>query len=269
MAVLMCMVTNLSLPLRNVMVKQRTVLRQSQLAVLGKAGPNSVRLALDTAVDLNFGGMLILTPLCLVFMSSLEVPAEDASIALRLGMHRIVYEIASLMVLTRIDAVMHGSLDVLKRAAMTRECSWVWVRCAGHMCRACARMAAWRQSCFCRQLPALSAPVSHPVPADLERARAYNTSHVCLASAVIALASFESVRPFNLAGSLLAFGTLLWYKLSLSRQASASASGLAFYLPERWRGRVARLLKLALCCVTTFALRLFIQAHMQRPSPIA
>ncbi len=120
-AVLMCMVTNLSLPLRNVMVKQQTVLRQAQLAMLGKAGPNSVRLALDTAVNLIFGGMVNPSPLCLIFMRSLEVPVADAVIALRLGMHRIVYEIASLMVLTRIDAVMHGSLDVLKRAAMTRK----------------------------------------------------------------------------------------------------------------------------------------------------
>ncbi|EFN52306.1 hypothetical protein CHLNCDRAFT_139077 [Chlorella variabilis] len=199
-AVLMCMVTNLSLPLRNVMVKQHTVLRQTQLAAVGKAGPNSVRLALDTAVDLNFGGMVILTPLCLIFMSSLEVPAEDVAIALRLGMHRIIYEIASLMVLTRIDAVMHGSLDVLKRAAMT----------------------------------------------------------------LIALSSFEAVHPLNLAGSLFAFATLLWYKLSVSKQASAGASGRAFYLPDRWRGKVAGLLKLTLCCVATFALRLFIQARTKQ-----
>jgi hypothetical protein len=115
------MVTNLSLPLRNVMVKQRTALLQAQLAAAGRAAPSSVQLALDTAVDLNFGGMVILTPLCLIFMHSLEVPSREAATALHLGLHRIVYEIASLMVLTRIDAVMHGSLDVLKRAAMTRE----------------------------------------------------------------------------------------------------------------------------------------------------
>jgi hypothetical protein len=123
------MVTNLSLPLRNVMIKQGTALRQSQLADAGKAGLSSVQLALDTAVDLNFGGMVIMTPLCLIFTHFSEIPMPDAAIALRLGMHRIVYEIASLMVLTRIDAVMHGSLDVLKRAAMTRKsaaCDVAW-----------------------------------------------------------------------------------------------------------------------------------------------
>lgn len=119
-AVLMCMVTNLSLPLRNVLVKQRTAQRQAQLAAAGRAAPSSVQLALDTAVDLNFGGVVILTPLCIIFMRS-QVPSLEAATALHLGLHRIVYEIASLMVLTRIDAVMHGSLDVLKRAAMTSE----------------------------------------------------------------------------------------------------------------------------------------------------
>lgn len=196
-AVLMCMATNLSLPLRNVMIKQRTALRQSQLADAGKAGLNSVQLALDTAVDLNFGGMVIMTPLCLIFTRFSAIPTPDVAIALQLGMHRITYEIASLMVLTRIDAVMHGSLDVLKRAAMT----------------------------------------------------------------LIALTSFKSVHPINLAGSVLAFGTLLWYKLSISKQASAGAGGRAFYVPEKWRVKVGRLLKLLLACVTTCALRMFIQQH--------
>lgn len=81
---------------------------------------------------------------------------------------------------------------------------------------------------------------------------------------MIALSSFEAVHPLNLAGSLFAFATLLWYKLSVSKQASAGASGRAFYLPDRWRGKVAGLLKLTLCCVATFALRLFIQARTKQ-----
>ena len=160
-AVLMCMVTNLSLPLRNVMVKQHTVLRQTQLAAVGKAGPNSVRLALDTAVDLNFGGMVILTPLCLIFMSSLEVPAEDVAIALRLGMHRIIYEIASLMVLTRIDAVMHGSLDVLKRAAMTRELPMGLGVCI------CGASMPEKKELNTWMLPICFSPLRQPHPTDL------------------------------------------------------------------------------------------------------
>ncbi len=78
---------------------------------------------------------------------------------------------------------------------------------------------------------------------------------------MIALSSFEAVHPLNLAGSLFAFVTLLWYKLSVSKQAAPGTSARAFYLPDKWRGRVAGLLKFSLCCMSTVALRLFIQAR--------
>jgi hypothetical protein len=86
-----------------------------------------------------------------------------------------------------------------------------------------------------------------------------------LPPAVVALTSFQTVHPINLAGSVLAFTTLLWYKLSVSKQAAAGATGKAFYLPEKWRALVGRLLKLALLCVTTFALRLFLLGARQTP----
>jgi len=137
-AVVMCMVTNLSLPLRNVLVKQRsnklkaaaaaqsqpgTPLREhpSPAAAAAAANAKAIEGSLDMAVELNFGGLVIMTALCLIFMRQLTVPYLDLYVAFRLGMHRIIYEIASLLVLARIDAVMHGALDVLKRAAMTRE----------------------------------------------------------------------------------------------------------------------------------------------------
>lgn len=133
----MCMVTNISLPLRNVLVKQRsnklkaaaarsqpgTPLREhpTPAAAAAAANAKAIEGSLDIAVELNFGGLVIMTAICLVFMRRLTVPYADLYVAFRLGMHRIIYEIASLLVLARIDAVMHGALDVLKRAAMTRE----------------------------------------------------------------------------------------------------------------------------------------------------
>ncbi len=86
-----------------------------------------------------------------------------------------------------------------------------------------------------------------------------------LPPAVVALTSFQTVHPINLAGSVLAFATLLWYKLSVSKQAAAGAAGRAFYLQDKWRALVGRLLKLALLCVTTLALRLFLLAASQPP----
>jgi hypothetical protein len=83
-------------------------------------------------------------------------------------------------------------------------------------------------------------------------------------AAVIALTSFKTVHPINLAGSFLAFGTLLWYKLSISKQASAGAGGRAFYVPEKWRVKVGRLLIMLLACMTICALRLLIQQHASK-----
>lgn len=81
-------------------------------------------------------------------------------------------------------------------------------------------------------------------------------------SAVVALATLQSepAHPINVLGALVAFATLLWYKLSISKQAAKGHAGgvtRAFHLPPQWQWATAWLLKAALAIFTTAGLRLF------------
>ena len=64
-------------------------------------------------------GLLITTLLGFIFIPSLHLSVADVYVALQLAVFRTIYELASLIVLTRIDVLVHGTLDVFKRAAMT------------------------------------------------------------------------------------------------------------------------------------------------------
>lgn len=85
-------------------------------------------------------------------------------------------------------------------------------------------------------------------------------------AAVVALATLQSepAHPINVLGALMAFATLLWYKLSISKQAAKGQAGgvtRAFHLPPQWQWATAWLLKAALAIFATAALRLFMLAQ--------
>jgi len=83
---------------------------------------------------------------------------------------------------------------------------------------------------------------------------------------VVALATLQSepAHLVNVFGALMAFATLLWYKLSISKQAAKGQAGgvtWAFHLPPQWQWATAWLLKAALAVFATTALRLFMLAQ--------
>jgi hypothetical protein len=74
-----------------------------------------------SAFILNFFAWVATTYMCIVFMPLSSNLYMLTPMATKLGLYRAVYEIASLLVLSYTDPILHGGLDVSKRAALTRK----------------------------------------------------------------------------------------------------------------------------------------------------
>jgi hypothetical protein len=191
-----CAVTNLALPLRNVLTKRMAAAAAAAAPPGGGGGAArapggkppgfrgparpprdaadaafaGVAASLDATARLNAGALFFLSAGCLAVPAAIlpraALTRRAAAAAVRLGALRAVYEAASLLVLARVDPVVHASLDVSKRAGIT------------------------------------------------------------VASLVVAAsASGGAPPPLALAGALAFFGCLLWYKVLLRRHAQAVADG--------------------------------------------
>ena len=130
---LLCMVTNLCIPFRNVLLKQAAPSFQGAALPTGHAATtalatgqsnaspaNTFAAALQRLTTLNGTALIWMTIVCVIFIPRLDfITPQTCVLALHLGLCRTAYELASLMVLMQVDPVVHSSLDVLKRAGMT------------------------------------------------------------------------------------------------------------------------------------------------------
>ena len=222
----LCMVTNLSLPFRNVLVKQ------SGAGTTHATPAHKLAHTLDLSAQLNLGGLLITTLLGFVFIPTLQLTVADVHVALRLAVFRTIYELASLIVLTRIDVLVHGTLDVFKRAAMTS---------AG----AAGQGGRTRASCN-----------AFPLPPSHARA--------ALCPAVVGLLALQSssANNVNVLGALIVFATLLWYKMSMSGKKVEAGAKWHVHPSQAWRRRTAIVLRLLLWASSTLALRYFVMSQL-------
>lgn len=110
-ALMLCLSSGIALPLRNVLVKR--------LTPTSDEGHKFLR-ASRISFSFNLGAWLLTTAIYL----ALSVSYSDINTGLpwhmiEIGCFRTAYEMASLLTLLQVDAVIHGALDVSKRAIMT------------------------------------------------------------------------------------------------------------------------------------------------------
>jgi hypothetical protein len=111
----LCLASNVALPLRNALTKKYGE---------GKDSKKSYEKLMDSfhsAFILNFFAWVATTYMCIIFMPLSTDFRALTPTATKLGLCRAVYEIASLLVLSYTDPILHGGLDVSKRAALTRK----------------------------------------------------------------------------------------------------------------------------------------------------
>jgi len=127
-AFLLCMVTNISIPYRNVLLKNSATASPGLLSVEAekedaRASSNGIHACLATMqrlCNLNGSALIWTSIMCIIFAAPPSASQyQNYIVAAQLGLCRTAYELASLFVLQRVDPVVHSSLDVLKRAGMT------------------------------------------------------------------------------------------------------------------------------------------------------